>query len=56
MKNTRNLRVTFSKHRVGLFKKASKLCMLCGAEISIVVFSPNGKVFSFGHLSMDTLI
>ncbi|WMV25294.1 hypothetical protein MTR67_018679 [Solanum verrucosum] len=30
--------------------------MLCGAEIAIVLFSPNGKVFSFGHLSVDTLV
>ncbi|KAK4721464.1 hypothetical protein R3W88_011697 [Solanum pinnatisectum] len=56
MKNARNLGVTSSKRRVGLFKKASELCMLCGAEIAIVIFSQDGKVFSFGHPSMDTLV
>ncbi|XP_057491453.1 agamous-like MADS-box protein AGL61 [Actinidia eriantha] len=41
--------VTFSKRRVGLFKKASELCTLTGCEIAMVVFSPGGKAFSFGH-------
>ncbi|XP_068666683.1 agamous-like MADS-box protein AGL29 [Aristolochia californica] len=48
--------VCFSKRRAGLFKKASELCILCGAETSIVVFSPAGKVFSFGHPSGDSVI
>ncbi|KAK6805571.1 hypothetical protein RDI58_003356 [Solanum bulbocastanum] len=56
MKNASNLQVTFSKRRAGLFKKASELCTLCGAEIAIVVFSPGDKVFSFGHPSVDTLV
>ncbi|KAF9622955.1 hypothetical protein IFM89_035670 [Coptis chinensis] len=48
--------VTFSKRRAGLFKKASELCILCGAETSIIVFSPAGKAFSFGHPSVETVI
>ncbi|WMV25344.1 hypothetical protein MTR67_018729 [Solanum verrucosum] len=57
MKNARNLQFTFSKSRAGLFKKASELCTLCGAEIVIVVFSPSDKgVFSFGHPSVNTLV
>ncbi|XP_043692817.1 agamous-like MADS-box protein AGL62 [Telopea speciosissima] len=48
--------VTFSKRRSGLFKKASELCTLCGAEIAILVFSPAGKVFSFGHPSVESII
>ncbi|KAF9596957.1 hypothetical protein IFM89_014601 [Coptis chinensis] len=47
--------VTFSKRRAGLFKKASELCILCGAEIAIIVFSPAGKVFSFGHPSVESV-
>ncbi|KAK6791477.1 hypothetical protein RDI58_010558 [Solanum bulbocastanum] len=39
MKNARNLGVTFSKRRAGLFRKACELCTLCGAEIAIVIFS-----------------
>ncbi|KAH0682807.1 hypothetical protein KY290_021394 [Solanum tuberosum] len=56
IKNARNLGVTFSKRRAGLFKKACELCTLCGAEIAIVIFSPDSKVFSFGHPSVDTLM
>ncbi|XP_058068914.1 agamous-like MADS-box protein AGL62 [Magnolia sinica] len=48
--------VCFSKRRAGLFKKASELCILCGAEIAIIVFSPAGKAFSFGHPGVDSLI
>ncbi|XP_015072588.1 agamous-like MADS-box protein AGL62 [Solanum pennellii] len=54
--NGRNLGVTFSKRRAGLYKKACELCMLCGAEIAIVIFSPEGKIFSFGHPSVETLV
>uniref|UniRef100_A0AAU7LJM1 MADS71 n=1 Tax=Hippophae rhamnoides TaxID=193516 RepID=A0AAU7LJM1_9ROSA len=56
MSNDSNLQVTFSKRRSGLFKKASELCTLCGAEIVVIVFSPGKKVFSFGHPSVDGLI
>ncbi|AES62814.1 putative transcription factor MADS-type1 family [Medicago truncatula] len=54
--NESNLQVTFSKHHNGLFKKASELCTLCGADVALVVFSPSGKVFSFGHPNLDTVI
>lgn len=48
--------VTFSKRRTGLFKKASELCVLCGANIGIIVFSPNGKPFVFGHPNIDAIL
>ncbi|XP_043710086.1 agamous-like MADS-box protein AGL62 [Telopea speciosissima] len=48
--------VTFSKRRAGLFKKASELCTLCGAETAILVFSPAGKVFSFGHPTVESIV
>ncbi|AES64825.1 putative transcription factor MADS-type1 family [Medicago truncatula] len=54
--NESNLQVTFSKRRSGLFKKASELCTLCGADVALVVFSPREKVFSFGHPNVDTVI
>ncbi|GAU24320.1 hypothetical protein TSUD_49090 [Trifolium subterraneum] len=56
MSNESNLQVTFSKRRSGLFKKASELCTLCGVDVSLVVFSPSGKTFSFGHPNTDTVI
>nr|GMC77949.1 agamous-like MADS-box protein AGL62 [Ipomoea batatas] len=52
-----NLEVTFSKRRGGLFKKASVLSTLCGADVAIIVFSPAGnKVFSFGHPTVEAVV
>ncbi|GJV99114.1 agamous-like MADS-box protein AGL62 [Tanacetum coccineum] len=48
--------VTFSKRRNGLFKKAAELCVLTGAKIAIIVNSPGGRVFAFGHPNVDALI
>ncbi|GAU10231.1 hypothetical protein TSUD_423260 [Trifolium subterraneum] len=56
MSNESNLQVTFSKRRCGLFKKASELCTLCGVDVALVVFSPSGKTFSYGHPNVDTVI
>ncbi|KAF3434537.1 hypothetical protein FNV43_RR21622 [Rhamnella rubrinervis] len=56
MSNDSNLQVTFSKRRSGLFKKASELCTLCGADVAIVVFSPGRKVFSFGHPCVEAVV
>ncbi|CAL5418258.1 unnamed protein product [Camellia sinensis] len=51
-----NRQVTFSKRRAGLFKKASQLCILSGAEIAIVVKSPGKRTFAFGQPSVDAVI
>ncbi|GLU18269.1 hypothetical protein SLE2022_345770 [Rubroshorea leprosula] len=51
-----NLQVTFSKRRQGLFKKASELCVLCGAKVGIIVFSPKDKPFCFGHPDIETVV
>ncbi|CAH8392736.1 unnamed protein product [Eruca vesicaria subsp. sativa] len=56
MKNESNLQVTFSKRRSGLFKKASELNTLCGADIAVIVFSPGGKVYSFGHPNVEIVL
>lgn len=48
--------VCFSKRRAGLFKKASELSTLCGADVAAVVFSPAGKAFSFGHPSVESIL
>ncbi|KEH16667.1 MADS-box transcription factor family protein, partial [Medicago truncatula] len=56
MSDESNLQVTFSKCRSGLFKKAGEICTLCGADAALVVFSPSGKLFSFGHPNLDTVI
>ncbi|KAJ9697254.1 hypothetical protein PVL29_009165 [Vitis rotundifolia] len=51
-----SLEVTFSKCRTGLFKKAGELCILCGAEAAVIVFSPGRRAFVFGHPSADAII
>lgn len=56
MENEANLQVTFSKRRNGLFKKASEISTRCGAESALVVFSPGGKPFSFGHPNVERVI
>ena len=45
-------RVTFSKRRSGIFKKAYELSALCGAEVAIIVFYGK-KAFSYGHPSVE---
>ncbi|XP_047949511.1 agamous-like MADS-box protein AGL61 [Salvia hispanica] len=51
-----SLQVAFSKRRGGLFRKATELSVLCGVEIAILVKSPAGKLYSFGHPSVEALI
>ncbi|KAH6789891.1 hypothetical protein C2S51_004897 [Perilla frutescens var. frutescens] len=55
IENETNLQVTFSKRRAGIFKKASELNTLCGAESAFVVFSPGNKPHSFGHPNVETV-
>ncbi|CAK8541216.1 unnamed protein product [Lathyrus sativus] len=47
---------TFSSRKLGLFKKATELCILSNAQAAITVSSPAGKLFSFGHPNADTII
>ncbi|XP_062101390.1 agamous-like MADS-box protein AGL62 [Humulus lupulus] len=51
-----NKQVTFSKRRSGLFKKAGEISVLCGCDVAVIVFSPNGKLFCFGHPSVDDVV
>jgi len=51
-----NKQVTFSKRRVGLFRKASELCILCNVNIAIIVFSPAEKLFCFGHPDVEAIV
>ncbi|XP_040375815.1 agamous-like MADS-box protein AGL61 [Oryza brachyantha] len=48
--------VSFSKRRAGLFKKASELCLLCGASVAVLAFSGAGNVFAFGGPSADAVV
>ncbi|KAG6760964.1 hypothetical protein POTOM_034152 [Populus tomentosa] len=48
--------ISFSKRRSGIYKKASELVVLTGAEIKVIVFSPSVKPLSFGHPSVESVI
>lgn len=41
----RNRSVTFLKRKNGLFKKAYELGILCSADVAVIVFSNQGKLF-----------
>ncbi|KAL2898831.1 Agamous-like MADS-box protein AGL62 [Bienertia sinuspersici] len=56
IQNKAKKQVSFSKRRNGLFKKASELCSMSGAQVAVITFSPAGKLFSFGHPSSDAVI
>ncbi|OAY23673.1 agamous-like MADS-box protein AGL62 [Manihot esculenta] len=48
--------VTFSKRKSGMFKKATELSTLCGAEVAVILFSEHGKAFSCGNPNMDKVL
>uniref|UniRef100_A0A3Q7H689 MADS-box domain-containing protein n=1 Tax=Solanum lycopersicum TaxID=4081 RepID=A0A3Q7H689_SOLLC len=56
IQNLKNGQVTFSKRLIGLFKKASELCTLCGAYVDVVLFSSSNKVYSCGHPSAELIV
>lgn len=49
-------RVTFSKRRRGLFKKAEELSVLCDADVAVILFSSNDKLFHYSSSSMDEVL
>ncbi|MBA0660407.1 hypothetical protein Goklo_012426, partial [Gossypium klotzschianum] len=42
LENLRETKITASRRRWNLFKKAAKLSTLCGARVAIVVISKKG--------------
>lgn len=49
-------RVTFSKRRRGLFKKAEELSVLCDADVAVILFSSNDKLFHYSNSSMEEVL
>ncbi|WCJ23119.1 Agamous-like MADS-box protein AGL19 [Euphorbia peplus] len=56
IENATSRQVTFSKRRSGLLKKAYELSVLCEAEISLIVFSPRGKLYEFSSSNIQETI
>ncbi|XP_076893898.1 MADS-box protein SOC1-like [Bidens hawaiensis] len=56
IENATSRQVTFSKRRNGLLKKAFELSVLCDAQVSLIIFSPRGKLCEFASSSMEETI
>nr|QWX93782.1 MADS-box protein 43 [Cunninghamia lanceolata] len=56
IENPNKRQVCFSKRKMGIFKKASELSIMCGTEIAIIVFSSAGKAFTFGSPNIDFVV
>ncbi|BGP24280.1 SRF-type transcription factor RlmA [Rhodotorula toruloides] len=56
IKDDRNRQVTFLKRKNGLFKKAYELGVLCSADVAVIVFNANGKLFEFHSGDMDAIL
>lgn len=55
IKDDRNRQVTFLKRKNGLFKKAYELGVLCSADVAVIVFNANGKLFECVNELFDLL-
>ncbi|GFP84268.1 agamous-like mads-box protein agl15 [Phtheirospermum japonicum] len=49
IENANSRQVTFSKRRMGLFKKAKELAILCDADVAVIIFSNTGKLFEYSN-------
>ncbi|KAG6421292.1 hypothetical protein SASPL_117842 [Salvia splendens] len=49
IENKLSLQAAFTKRRGWLFRKATELSILCGAEVAILVQSPAQKLYAFCH-------
>ena len=47
IENPTNRQVTFSKRRMGMFKKANELAILCDAQIGVIIFSGSGRMYEY---------
>ncbi|XP_020111604.1 MADS-box transcription factor 26-like isoform X2 [Ananas comosus] len=57
IENPVHRQVTFCKRRGGLLKKANELSVLCDAEIGVIMFSANGKLYELAtNGNMQNLI
>ncbi|MFT7817705.1 myocyte-specific enhancer factor 2C isoform X1 [Arapaima gigas] len=50
------LRVTFTKRKFGLMKKAYELSVLCDCEIALIIFNSTNKLFQYASTDMDKVL
>ncbi|XP_019185728.1 PREDICTED: truncated transcription factor CAULIFLOWER A-like isoform X1 [Ipomoea nil] len=57
IENKISRQVTFSKRRSGLLKKAHEISVLCDADVALIVFSTQGKLFEYStDSSMENIL
>ena len=56
IEDDRNRSVTFLKRKNGLFKKAHELGVLCQADVAVIVFAGNRKLYEFCNGDMKELL
>lgn len=56
IENVANRQVTFSKRRNGLLKKAYELSVLCDAQVAVIVFSQQGRLYEFASSDMHKIM
>lgn len=51
-------KVTFTKRKAGLMKKAMELSMLCDCEVGLIIFTPqpDQKLYKYGSKDMDSVV
>ncbi|KAJ3697278.1 hypothetical protein LUZ61_000983 [Rhynchospora tenuis] len=47
IENKASRQVSFSKRRSSLLKKANELSVLCDADVALIIFSANGRLYEF---------
>ncbi|KAG6767523.1 hypothetical protein POTOM_028728 [Populus tomentosa] len=45
--NPSRRKITYSKRRDGIIKKATELSVLCDTDVGLLIFSPNGRLTTF---------
>ena len=49
-------KVTFTKRKFGLMKKAYELSVLCDCEIALIIFNSTNKLFQYASTDMDKVL
>jgi len=50
------IKVTFTKRKFGLMKKAYELSVLCDCEIALIIFNHSDKLFQYASTDMDRVL
>ncbi len=49
-------KVTFTKRKFGLMKKAYELSVLCDCEIALIIFNSTNRLFQYASTDMDKVL